>query len=163
MVWSKGLLICGNHRGGEFKSNFMTRIEKNAKMCTWKYYGEVQNKASFYIQVLEFHLRRLLLCSIYSQYPLQDNDPIFFFIEILWMHERIESTNADIDYNVFLMDMVCSLFLSKINKSHYDEPSDLIYFMTRLMTLQKRLLFWKYSLAKLVFLLSPYTHHPFTN
>ena len=40
------------------------------------------NEVSFYIQIHVFHLRRLL-SSIYSQYPLQDNDPLFFHRDLM--------------------------------------------------------------------------------
>ena len=57
---------------------YKMRTERDRIMCTWNFYGEAQNEASIYIQVLVFHLRRLVLCSIYSQYPLQDNDTFLF-------------------------------------------------------------------------------------
>ena len=123
------LLISGNHRGGEFKSNFMMRIEKIAKMCTCE--SIMETKQAFIFSrghaqgcrrtCLHGKLRWRPLASscvsflppiIVLNLPFAGQWPLFF-IEILWLHERIESTNADIDYNAFLMDMVCSLFLSK--------------------------------------------------
>ena len=49
-----------------------------------------------------------ILCSIYSQYPLQDSDPIF--IEISLKHER---TKAKVDCDAFLVDVVCPCFHQK--------------------------------------------------
>ena len=117
---------------------FYDEDRKNCKnVYVWKYYGD---KASFYIlkgartRVQEDLSSRKapvtppckFLCFISAAYYCAQftlcRTMTLFFIEILWLHERIESTKADIDYNAFLMDMVCSLFLSKKKKSHYDEP-----------------------------------------
>ena len=54
--WSLGTNVAG--------SSYMTMTT----MIEREVYGEFQNEASFYIEVLVFHLRHLL-CSIYSQYP----------------------------------------------------------------------------------------------
>ena len=59
------------------------------------------------------------LCSIYSQYTMQESDPIF--IEISWMrHEQIEG-KADCDAFPLDVALACSCFHQK-NVFTYDEP-----------------------------------------
>ena len=78
-------MIGGNKRGGEFfvHDDAVTMIEVRELEVLWG----VSKRRKLYIQVLVFHLRRLL-CSFYSQYPCR-MDPLFS-IEILWVHERIK-------------------------------------------------------------------------
>ena len=93
--------------------------------------------------------------------PFGGQWPHFFSSRSYWMHERMEATKADIDYNAFFVVMVWSLLLSKKNYTTMN-PADklnsvLIYLWLDYNDTAKRLLFWK-PLVKQVFLLSPYSH-----
>ena len=59
---------CGVERGWSVGTNVAGSLYMTMMIEVCEVYEEFQNEASFYIQVLVFHLRHLL-CSIYSQYP----------------------------------------------------------------------------------------------